>query len=55
MQEHLKGTLGERVRDLRRERNMSQQELGNVFGIDKGTIVTTDADTFWAAPVKMSL
>ena len=25
------------------------------FDIDKGAIVTTDADTFWAAPVKMSL
>ena len=36
--ENLKGTLAERVRDLRRERNLSQQELGNVFGIDKGTI-----------------
>lgn len=35
---NLKGTLAERVRDLRRERNMSQQELGDVFGIDKGTI-----------------
>ena len=36
--ENLKGTLGERVRDLRRERNLSQQELGNVFSVDKGTI-----------------
>ncbi|MBR3621321.1 MAG: helix-turn-helix transcriptional regulator [Clostridia bacterium] len=36
--ENLKGTLAERVRDLRRERNLSQQELGDVFGIDKGTI-----------------
>ena len=36
--ENLKGTLAERVRDLRRERNLSQQELGNVFGVDKGTI-----------------
>ncbi len=38
MQEQLKGTLGERLRDLRREHNLSQQELGNVFGVDKGTI-----------------
>ncbi|MBR4766087.1 MAG: helix-turn-helix transcriptional regulator, partial [Clostridia bacterium] len=36
--ENLKGTLAERVRDLRRERDMSQQELGNVFGVDKSTI-----------------
>ena len=36
--ENLKGTPAERVRDLRRERNLSQQELGNVFGVDKGTI-----------------
>lgn len=36
--ENLKGTLAERVRDLRRECNLSQQDLGNVFGVDKGTI-----------------
>ncbi len=36
--ENLKGTLAERVRDLRRERTLSQQELGDIFGIDKGTI-----------------
>ena len=36
--ENLKGTLAERVRDLRRERDLSQQELGNVFGVDKSTI-----------------
>ena len=36
--ENLKGTLAERVRDLRRERDLSQQELGNVLGVDKSTI-----------------
>ena len=36
--ENLKGTLAERVRDLRRERDLSQLELANVFGVDKGTV-----------------
>ena len=38
MSEQLKGTLAERIRDLRREQKLSQSELADAIGINRATI-----------------
>ena len=37
-------TLGERIKELRREKGITQEELGNAIGKTKGSIASYESD-----------
>ena len=55
MREQLKGTTAERLRDLRRERNLSQEKLAGIIGVDKSTISRIENGDTFKSDVALSL
>lgn len=43
--EYLPGTIGERIRDLRRENNLTQEEFADVIGISRSTVARIEKDS----------
>ena len=43
--EYLPGTIGERIRDLRRENNLSQEEFADAIGISRSTVARIESNS----------